>query len=66
NFDSLERSEYVASVDWIAEVARKDAKWRPKSGLFTTQHVRASLDNQPTTVTFLNKEFGVDLKALAK
>ena len=56
-----ERCEYVALVDWIATVGREEAKWKKKSGLFTTQLVRASLDNQPETVSFLEDEFGVSI-----
>ncbi|MDZ7704894.1 MAG: GIY-YIG nuclease family protein [Trueperaceae bacterium] len=61
DLDSDELSEYVCSVTWIASVPRSEAKWEKNSGLFTTTHVRASLDNQPDTIEFLNEEFGVDL-----
>lgn len=64
NADSLDCSEYVALVDWIEAVDRDNAKWKPKSGLFTSQLVRASLDAQPATVEFLEAEFGVDFEAL--
>lgn len=65
NSDHPDLSEYVARVKWIASVPREEARWRPKSGLFTSQLVRASLDNQPETIAFLDNEFGVDLKNLA-
>ena len=64
NSDNLEKSEYVARVKWIAKVPRNEAKWKPKSSLFTTQLVRASLDNQPETMKFIEREFGIDLKKL--
>jgi hypothetical protein len=35
-----------------------------KAGIYTTTHVRASLDGQPRTVDFLSSEFGVDFKEL--
>tara|TARA_R110001583_G_scaffold58651_5_gene174634 strand:- start:1132 stop:1317 length:186 start_codon:yes stop_codon:yes gene_type:complete len=43
---------------------RKDARWKSKSGLFTSQLVRASLDGQPATIEFLEAEFSVDFDAL--
>ena len=58
---NLEHCEYVATVKWLAAVDRTGAKWKPKSGLFTSQLVRASLDNQPDTVAFLEEEFGVNI-----
>ncbi|GBO90465.1 hypothetical protein MSSD14B_41330 [Marinobacter salsuginis] len=64
NSDSLDCSEYVALVDWIKAVEREDARWKPKSGLFTSQLVRASLDGQPATIEFLEAEFSVNFDAL--
>jgi uncharacterized protein len=65
NADSEERSEYVAPVKWIVSLERNEAKWKPKAGLYTTTHVRASLDGQPKTVAFLEKAFGVNVCELA-
>lgn len=56
--------EYIV-VEWMASVDRENAKWLPRSGLFTSQLVRASLDAQPTTTEFVEAAFGVDLGALA-
>ena len=64
NSCDLEKSEYVALVDWVCTVDRANAKWRPKSGLFTSQLVRASLSAQPETMIFLEQEFSVDFKEL--
>lgn len=61
-----EKCEYVCLVKWIKSVPRENAKWQPKSGLFTTPMVRASLENQTTTIDFLEKEFRVDFKKLLK
>ena len=61
NAGKPEQCEYVATVKWLATVDREDAKWKPKSGLFTSQLVRASLDNQPKTVAFLEEEFGINI-----
>ena len=65
NADDLANSEYVVRVEWIAAVPRSEAKWQSNAGLFTTQLVRASLDRQPITITFIEKAFGVRLQELA-
>lgn len=59
---SDELCEYVATVMWVATVERNQAKWKPKDGLFTTTHVRASLDGQPKTIAFLEKSFAVRIR----
>ena len=41
---------------------REEAKWRPTAKLYTTTHVRASLDGQPATVEFLEQEFKVPIR----
>lgn len=64
NSDDPANSEYVLRIEWLATVSRTDAKWRRRSGLFTTQLIRASLDHQPTTIAFIEKEFDINLKAL--
>ncbi len=66
NADSDETCEYVAPVKWVAAVERTQAKWKPKAGLYTTTHVRASLDGQPKTIAFLEKEFQVNIRELVK
>ncbi|WP_411991232.1 LEM-3-like GIY-YIG domain-containing protein [Agarivorans sp. DSG3-1] len=64
NIDSDDLCEYVCLVEWLSSVERNQAKWLKKSGLYTTTHVRASLDGQPDTVAFLEKEFDLDIRAL--
>jgi len=64
NSNNPDKSEYVALVKWIKVVPRAEAKWKPKAGLFTTTLVRASLDGQPKTITFIEKEFNVDIISL--
>jgi hypothetical protein len=64
NSTDKERSEYVCLVDWVKTVPRSEAKRRSTPRLFTTTHVRASLDGQPETVKFLEGEFGVTLRDL--
>jgi len=59
NSNDMENSEYVALIDWIISLDRKEAKWNSKSGIFTSQLVTASLDGQPKTIAFLEKEFDI-------
>ena len=62
NVTSANLCEYVATVEWIKAVDRANAKWKSKAGLYTTTHVRASLDGQPTTIAFLEEAFGVSVR----
>lgn len=64
NVDSDDLCEYVALIKWVAAVEREQAKWKTKAGLYTTTHVRASLDGQPKTIAFLEREFGVSVREL--
>lgn len=52
-----ENSEYLIKVQWIKSVPANEAKWENKAGLFTTQLIKASLENQIKTIKFLEKEF---------
>lgn len=58
--EDKERSEYVCLVKWLASLPGEQAKWQ--SGLYTGRLVRASLDAQPDTVAFLEREFGVCIR----
>ena len=64
NAECDERSEYVCPVDWIATVDRDEAKWQSNAGIYSSTHVRASLDGQPFTIAYLAEQFAVDLHAL--
>lgn len=64
NSDDPVNSEYVALVEWVKTVPREQAIFKRKSGLYAPQRVRASLDNQPMTIDFIDREFGVDLRSL--
>lgn len=64
NSNDNNKSEYVALVKWIKTLGRKNAKWKSNSGLYTTTHVRASLDSQPKTIEFIEKEFKINIKKL--
>lgn len=59
-----ERTEYVCCVKWIKAVPRNQAKRRSTPKLYTTTHIRASLDGQPSTVSFLEEAFGVKVREL--
>jgi hypothetical protein len=54
-----EKSEYIVKVDWIKSVESKEAKWKSKCGLFTTQLIKASLKEQKKTIEFLEGEFEI-------
>ncbi len=62
--DSDEKSEYVALVDWIITLDRTEAKFKRNAGLYTPQKAKASLENQPETVKYLEKEFGINLREI--
>jgi uncharacterized protein len=64
NFDNADLSEYACLVEWIKTVPREHAKWRSNPKLYTTTHVRASLDGQQQTVDFIEQEFSVSLRKL--
>jgi hypothetical protein len=66
NIDSDEKCEYVALVEWVSAAGAETAKWKANAGLYTTTHIRASLDGQPDTKAFLETEFGVSFSDLAK
>jgi len=51
-------------VDWKVAVDRGDAKFKRNAGIYTTTHVRASLDGQPKTLRFLEDQFGVTFRDL--
>ncbi|MEO8024156.1 GIY-YIG nuclease family protein [Polaromonas sp.] len=63
NVTSPDLCEYVATVKWIKAVDRANAKWTSKAGLYTTTHVRASLDGQSATIAFLEEAFDVSVRA---
>lgn len=64
NAESDERSEYVCPVAWTVALERDKAKFKRLSGIYTTTHVRASLDRQPRTLAFLEQSFGIAFRDL--
>jgi hypothetical protein len=65
NKNDKDLSEYVCTVKWQRTVPRDDAKWNRKANLYTTTHVRASLDGQPETISFLEEAFDVSMRDAA-
>lgn len=59
-----DKSEFLVKIKWIKSVERKNAKWKSKSGIFSTQLIKASLQGQPKTVEFLETSFDVKFKEL--
>lgn len=59
-----EKTESLIKIEWIVAVDREAAKWKKNSKLFTTQLIKASLDNQPNTLRFIEKEFDVNFDFL--
>ena len=57
-----EPGKFVATVRWIRKVEREDAKWKSKAGIYTTTHIRASLDGRPATIAFLEEAFDVNVR----
>jgi hypothetical protein len=62
--DDSELTEYLARVKWIKAVDKCQAFFSPRTGLFTTQLIRASLSGQPKTIAFLENQFEVDIGGL--
>jgi len=59
-----ENSEFPIKIDWIKSVGRKNAKWKPNHGLFTSQLIKASLQGQAKTIEFLEKEFDINFNEI--
>ena len=59
-----EKSEFLVKIDWIKSVDGKQSKWKTKSGLFTSQLIKASLQGQHITRQFLETEFKIKFNDL--
>jgi hypothetical protein len=59
-----EKSEFVVKIEWIKSFDSKQAKWKSKSGLFTSQLIKASLQGQHLTREFLEDAFELTFKNL--
>lgn len=60
-----DRAEYLCRVEWLASRSRDDAlPARKREGIYTTTHVRASLDGQQRTIDYLERGFDLPLREL--
>ncbi len=59
-----EECEHLLPVKWIKHVSQEGAKFRSKSGLFTSKLIVASIASQPKTLEFLEQQFKVRFEKL--
>jgi hypothetical protein len=59
-----ENSEFAVKIEWIKAFDANEAKWKTKSGLFTSQLIKASLQGQKLTREFLEREFELEFNEL--
>ncbi len=64
NVDDKDRCDYVVGIEWKKTVTRENAKWKAKSGLFTTQLIKATLNNQPKTLEYIQSEFEINFSKI--
>jgi len=60
------KCEWLCSVKWFKAVPSAKAKWELKSGLYSKQAIRASLQDQPRTVHFLERAFAVNFDRILR
>ena len=65
NSDDELRSEYVCEVKWLKHVSRDEAIKSNEVKLFTTTHIRATLDGQPETIDYLERAFELKIRDAA-
>lgn len=64
---ATETTEHVCQVEWVRTVDKSQAlRGGKKAGIFASQLVRASLDNQPVTVAALEKHFEISFSDLLR
>ena len=59
-----ENREYMCRVEWIVAVDRKSAFFVKRSGLYTPQLIKASMQNQSNTIRLLEDHFKIKFKDL--
>ncbi|WP_321308678.1 GIY-YIG nuclease family protein [Marinifilum fragile] len=60
-----EKSDYLVKIEWIKTVDKEHAKKaKRKDGIYSTTHIKASLQNQLVTIEYLEKEFDVKFSEL--
>lgn len=62
--DDIELTDYVVRIKWVKTVDKEQAFFKPKSGLLTTQQIRATLSRNPTTISFLEESFNIRIEDL--
>ena len=66
NLDDDDLCEYMVAVKWIKTVGRDTRYWKKNAGLFAQRGTtQASLVNQPRTIEFVRRCFGVNIEQLA-
>lgn len=66
NSDDVKKCDWVVGVKWIKTFEENKAKFEKKKGLFTTQLIKASLQNQQITKDYIEQEFNISFKKLLK
>src|SRR5690606_32025 len=59
-----ENSEFPIRIEWIKSVDRNNGKWKSNGGLFSSQLIKASLQGQPKTIEYLEKEFEINFNEI--
>lgn len=54
-----DNAEYLVKIEWIKTVDKVQAKWKAKNDLFSSQLIKASLQEQKKTIDFLESEFNL-------
>jgi hypothetical protein len=54
----------LVQIKWVVAKPREEAIWRNGHGLYTTQHIKASLANQQKTIRFIEGAWGLDFEQL--
>lgn len=66
NSDNNKKCDWLVGIKWIKTFPENQAMFEKNKGLFTTQLIKASLQNQEITKDFIEKEFGISFKKLLK
>jgi uncharacterized protein len=64
NSQSNDMCDYIVGIKWKVTVSKEAAKWKAKAGLFTTPQIKASLDNQPLTLRFVQESFDINISKM--
>lgn len=64
NANNNSKCEYVVSVEWLKSVERKNAYWQTNAGLYASRQTQCSLENQATTIQFIEEKFKVKFQVI--